>query len=104
MHSILHEATSGHRIQNIIDGHRISSGVQHWSILNGWFDDDGGHNMEVERAMNSLDSLFLTSNNTAEQHLSNHTDIMDYLDLAQSTLPVSHQDRRFVKGVTEPAY
>ena len=37
--SIFHEATSARTMQKIVDGNRSSSGAQHWSIMNGWFDD-----------------------------------------------------------------
>ena len=45
LHSILHEAVSTRTIQKIIDGHRSSSGVKTSSVINGWFDDNGSHNM-----------------------------------------------------------
>ena len=67
LHSILCEATSAHMIQMILDGNRSFSRVHTWSIINGWFDDNGVHNMAVERAIDFMDPLLLTSDNRDEQ-------------------------------------
>ena len=72
--------------------------------MNGWFNGHSSYNIAVERAMILFDSLLLTSDNTAEQHVSDFTDIMDDLDLGQDVLPVNYQVRLFVKGVIDPAY
>ena len=70
--------------------------------MSNWFNTNGGHNREVERAVNILDSLLLNSDSAAEQRTSSLTDFMDQLDLAQVVLPVNHKVLLFTKGAIGP--
>ena len=88
----------------MIDSNKSSSGVRTWKIIQKWFADNGGDNMTIEKAMNDLEILVLTKNNTASSYIANFTDIMRRLELAGASLPLSHQIRKFIKGIMDPHY
>ena len=104
IHAALYEAVNTWTIQKIIDGKKSLSGVATWKIITGWFDDNGSTGVATARAMNELDSLLLSRESTAESYISSFADIMDRLDVANSSLPEDHQIRWFLKGVVDPHF
>ena len=104
IHSALYDAVSARNIQQMIDSNKSSSGARTWKIVQKWFADNGGDNMTIEKAMNELEMLVLIKNSTASSYIANFTDIMGRLELAGASLPISHQIRKFIKGIMDPHY